>query len=83
LQVKTDRAVDRLSIRKYIVDCRQMERQTAGREMKTMGSRFSKVEEDRYTLHKSKDNCAVYTNRTEERIQLYSAQMEQKTLTDR
>ncbi len=44
-----------------------MEKKTAGREMKTMGIRFSKVEEDRYTVHKSKDNCAVNTNRAEDR----------------
>ena len=53
-----------------------MERKTAGIEMKTMGSRFGKLEEDRYIVHKSKDNCAVYTNRTEDR----DRQIEQTTI---
>ncbi len=59
----------------------QMEGMTVGRqikpdEMKTTGIRFSRVEEDRYTVHKSKDNCAVHTNRAEDR----DRQIEQTTI---
>jgi hypothetical protein len=65
-----------LSIRKYSRVQTNGKEDCGKREMKTMGSRFSKLEEDKYTVHKSKDNCAVYTNRTEDR----GRQIEQTTI---